>query len=291
MTQPQPHSLLTIACIQMRPEIGQISTNIAHSLALIRRAHQQGAQLIVLPELCNSGYMFASRSEAFALSETIDGETVQAWLAIAHELDVTLVAGFTEREGDQLFNSAALVGPDGLIGCYRKLHLWGEENLFFERGNVQVPVFTTPFGRIACAICYDIWFPEVMRLAALQGADILCVPTNWVPMANQRADQPVMANILAMAGAHSNGMFIAAADRVGTERGQPFLGSSIIVGCEGWPLAGPASVTDEEILIAQVDLSDARKRRQFNDYNHVLHDRRTDFYQDMLGTTLARGPG
>jgi N-carbamoylputrescine amidase len=291
MTQPQPHSLLTIACIQMRPEIGQISTNIAHSLALIRRAHQQGAQLIVLPELCNSGYMFASRSEAFALSETIDGETVQAWLAIAHELDVTLVAGFTEREGDQLFNSAALVGPDGLIGCYRKLHLWGEENLFFERGNVQVPVFTTPFGRIACAICYDIWFPEVMRLAALQGADILCVPTNWVPMANQRADQPVMANILAMAGAHPVGGGNEHPVRMGTERGQPFLGSSIIVGCEGWPLAGPASVTDEEILIAQVDLSDARKRRQFNDYNHVLHDRRTDFYQDMLGTTLARGPG
>ncbi|MFT5532847.1 MAG: N-carbamoylputrescine amidase [Burkholderiaceae bacterium] len=291
MTTPPPQSLLTIACIQMRPEIGEIQANVAHSLQLIRRAHQQGAQLIVLPELCNSGYMFASRSEAFALSETIDGETVQAWLAIAKELDITLVAGFTERDGDQLFNSAALVGPDGLIGCYRKLHLWGEENLFFERGNLQVPVFSTPFGRIACAICYDMWFPEVMRLAALQGADILCVPTNWVPMANQPVDQPVMANILAMAGAHSNSMFIAAADRVGIERGQPFLGSSIIVGCEGWPLAGPASINDEEILIAQVNLSDARKSRQFNAYNHVLHDRRTDFYQDMLGTTLVRGPG
>jgi predicted amidohydrolase len=270
--------------------MGQTQENIAHSLQLIRRAHQQGAQLIVLPELCNSGYMFASRSEAFALSETIDGVTVQAWLAIAQELGITLVAGFAERDGKQLFNSAVLVGPDGLIGCYRKLHLWGEENLFFERGNLQVPVFSTPLGRIACAICYDMWFPEVMRLAALQGADILCVPTNWVPMPNQPPDQPVMANILAMAGAHCNSMFIAAADRVGIERGQPFLGSSIIVNCDGWPLAGPASAIDEEILVAQVNLSEARKVRQLNPYNHVLRDRRTDFYHDMIGTSLVREP-
>jgi N-carbamoylputrescine amidase len=290
MTDTHQQSLLSIACIQMRPEMGQTQENIAHSLQLIRRAHQQGAQLIVLPELCNSGYMFASRSEAFALSETIDGVTLQAWLAIAQELGITLVAGFAERDGKQLFNSAVLVGPDGLIGCYRKLHLWGEENLFFERGNLQVPVFSTPLGRIACAICYDMWFPEVMRLAALQGADILCVPTNWVPMPNQPPDQPVMANILAMAGAHCNSMFIAAADRVGIERGQPFLGSSIIVNCDGWPLAGPASAIDEEILVAQVNLSEARKVRQLNPYNHVLRDRRTDFYHDMIGTSLVREP-
>jgi len=125
----------------------------------------------------------------------------------------------------------------------------------------------------------------------LQGADILCVPTNWVPMANQPRELPAMANILAMAGAHSNSMFVAAADRVGEERGQPFLGCSIIVDCHGWPVAGPASAVDEEILVARVNLSDARKARQLNTYNQLLRDRRTDLYHEMLGTSMLRGPG
>lgn len=291
MSDAVAQSPLTIACAQMRPEIGLKHENVEKSLRMIRRAHSLGAQLVVLPELCNSGYVFASRSEAFALAETMEGETVLAWLDIAKELGVTLVAGFAEREGDRLYNSAVLVGPGGIIGSYRKLHLWGEESLFFERGNLQVPVFATPFGRIACAICYDMWFPEVFRLAALQGADILCVPTNWVPMKNQPRELPAMANILAMAGAHSNSMFVAAADRVGEERGQPFLGCSIIVDCHGWPVAGPAGAVDEEIIVAQVNLSDARKARQLNAYNQLLRDRRTDLYQEMLGTSMLRGPG
>jgi predicted amidohydrolase len=141
-----------------------------------------------------------------------------------------------------------------------------------------MPVFHTPFGRIACAICYDIWFPEVFRMASGGGADILCVPTNWVPMPAQRPELPVMANVLAMGGAHSNGMFVAAADRVGTERGQPFLGCSLIVDSQGWPVAGPASATDEAILVAGVNLSDARRNRQLNAFNHVLRDRRPDVY-------------
>src|SRR5262249_14268864 len=147
----------------------------------------------------------------------------------------------------------------GFIGKYRKNHLWAAENLFFEPGNLGVPVFHTGIGRIAAAICYDIWFPETFRLAALQGADILCVPTNWVPMAEQPATLPAMANILAMGGAHANSMFVAAADRVGTERGQPFIGGSIIVGCSGWALAGPASPDREEMILAEANLSDARR--------------------------------
>jgi predicted amidohydrolase len=90
------------------------------------------------------------------------------------------------------------------------VHLWGAENLFFEAGDLGVPVWKTEFGRMAVAICYDGWFPETYRLAALQGADILCVPTNWVPMPDQPANTLVMANILAMGGAHSNSMYVAA---------------------------------------------------------------------------------
>lgn len=291
MPETLSRSPLTIACAQMRPEIGRKQENLAKSIAMIRRAHVQGARLIVLPELCNTGYVFDTREEAFALSETIGGDSVQAWTEVAVELGVTIVAGFTERDGNALYNSAVLTGPAGVIGSYRKLHLWGEESLFFERGNLKVPVFVTPFGRIACAICYDMWFPEVFRLAALQGADILCVPTNWVPMKNQPSHLPVMANVLAMSGAHSNSMFVAAADRVGEERGQPFLGCSIIVDCNGWPVAGPASPVEEELLLATVDLSEARKARQLNAFNQLLRDRRTDVYAEMLGTDLMRGPG
>jgi N-carbamoylputrescine amidase len=272
-------SRVGVACIQMQPEVGAKARNVARATELIGEAHARGARLIVLPELCNSGYVFETRDEAFALSETFaDGATIRAWAALAAKLDVTLVAGYAERDGDLLYNSAAIIGPRAVLGNYRKLHLWGDEHLFFEPGNLGVPVFHTPFGRIACAICYDIWFPEVFRLAANGGADVLCVPTNWVPMPAQPAGLPVMANLLAMSGAHSNGLFVAAADRVGSERGQPFLGCSVIVDAHGWPAAGPASATGEEILVAQVNLADARRHRQLNAFNHVLRDRRPDVY-------------
>jgi N-carbamoylputrescine amidase len=273
-------SRVAVACIQMQPEVGAKARNVAHATELIEQAHARGARLIVLPELCNSGYVFESREEAFALSETLaDGATIRTWASLAARLGVTFVAGYAERDGDVLYNSAAIIGPQQVLGNYRKLHLWGDENLYFDPGNLGVPVFHTPFGRVACAICYDIWFPEVFRLAANAGADILCVPTNWVPMPAQPAGLPVMANLLAMSGAHSNGLFVAAADRVGNERGQPFLGCSVIVDAHGWPVAGPASATDEEILVAQVNLADARRCRQLNGFNHVLRDRRPDVYR------------
>ncbi|MCW5625631.1 MAG: hydratase, partial [Burkholderiales bacterium] len=117
----------------------------------------------------------------------------------------------------------------------------------------------------------------------------LCVPTNWVPMPDQPTDQLVMANILAMGGAHSNALFVAAADRVGVERGQPFLGNSLIVSNVGWPIAGPASATDVQTLFADINLSDARRRRNLSDFNHILRDRRTDVYDEMLGTDTKPG--
>jgi predicted amidohydrolase len=167
--------------------------------------------------------------------------------------------------------------------------LWGKENVIFQPGNLGVPVFDIGVGRVACAICYDIWFPEIFRLAALQGADMLCVPTNWVPMPAQPGNLPMMANILAMGGAHANSMFVAAADRIGVERGQPFLGNSVIVSHTGWPLAGPASLDREEMLIADIDLADARRNRNLTDFNERLRDRRTDLYGEMLGSKAIPG--
>jgi N-carbamoylputrescine amidase len=281
---------IKIACIQMQPAIGNVEANVAHSIALIDRAVGLGARLVVLPELCNSGYMFQSREEAFAASEPVPaGPTVRAWSETAARHKLHLVAGICERDGAKLFNSAVLIGPAGYIGTFRKVHLWNEENLYFEPGDLGFPVFHTAIGRIGMAICYDGWFPETYRLCALQGADIVCVPTNWVPIPGQAEGREAMANILAMAAAHSNSIYIACADRVGTERGQPFEGQSLIVGYTGWPVAGPASRDREEILVAEVALGEARRARNWNAFNQVLRDRRSDLYDEMLGSDIKRG--
>ena len=152
-----------------------------------------------------------------------------------------------------------------------------------------MPVFRTPIGRIASNICYDSWFPESFRLAALQGADIICMPTNWVPIPGQKKGERAMANTLVMAAAHSNSVFIAAADRIGTERGQPFEGQSLIVSYTGWPIGEPASKDKEEIIYAKVNLADARRKRNWNEFNQPLRDRRIDVYGEMLGSRHTPG--
>lgn len=283
-------SLIKVACVQMETKVGDLDGNIRRSSEMATQAARDGARLVVMPELCNSGYVFNSREEAFELSEEIPGgPAFNAWWDVAREYGAVIVAGIAERAGEVLYNSSVVIGPDGHIGTFRKVHLWNEENLFFEPGNLGFPVFHTPFGRIGTFICYDGWFPESYRLCALQGADILCVPTNWVPIPGQAKGERAMANILHMANAHSNSVFIACADRIGTERGQPFLGESLIISYTGWPIAGPASKDREEIISADVNLADARRKRDWNDFNQILRDRRTDVYDEMLGSEV--GPG
>lgn len=269
----------TVAVAQMRPVFGETEENLRTIAALVRRAHDRGARLVVLPELCSTGYVFEDRDEALGLAEAVpDGPTVAAWEALCWELGLHLVAGIAERVGDALYNSSVLVGPEGFIGIYRKVHLWGREKLVFEPGDLRFPVFDTGLGRVAMVICYDEWFPESLRSCALGGADLVCVPTNWVPMAEQPLERNAMAVTLTMAGAHANGVYVAAADRVGTERGQPFEGQSVIVDHTGWPLAGPASRTDEELLLAHVSPSVARAARTWSEFNNPIADRRPDTY-------------
>lgn len=288
--QTSDEAKITVACVQMEPVVGEKQRNIKHSIEMIGDAAGRGARLIVLPELANSGYVFETRAEAFDLSEQApDGETCKAWVKACERHDIYIVAGINEREGDLLYNSAVVLRPGGHVGTFRKVHLWNQENLFFEPGNKGFPVFRTPIGRIGTGICYDGWFPETYRLCALQGADIVCVPTNWVPIPGQREGREAMANILTMAAAHSNGIYIACADRIGTERGQPFVGQSIIVEYTGWPIGGPASPDKEEIIIAEVNLADARRKRNWNEFNQPLRDRRTDVYSEMLGSEARPG--
>ncbi|MBS0849187.1 nitrilase family protein [Citrobacter sp. JGM124] len=290
MILAHPEAPVVVACIQMEPVFSAVKQNVATSIQLIEQAAAQGATLMVLPELCNSGYVFADRAEAWELAEEIpEGTSTQAWLACAQRLGIYLVAGITEREGHDLYNSAVILGPEGFIGRYRKVHLWGDEGLFFTPGNLGFPVFKTAIGTLGCHICYDSWFPESFRLAALQGAEIICIPTNWVPIPGQDPKREAMANILLMAAAHSNSVFVAAANRVGTERGQPFIGQSVVVSYTGWPVSGPASADDPQTLLAELNLADARRHRCWNDFNQVLKDRRSDVYDHMLGSGIQAG--
>ena len=268
-----------VACCQIAPQVGDKAGNLALAAQAIERAARGGARIVVLPELCNSGYVFESRSEARALAEPFaDGPSIDLWCRLAADLGLVVVAGFAERAGDTLYNAAAVVGPAGRLGVYRKVHLWGDENLFFAPGDLGFPVFATEHGTLGVGICYDGWFPEFYRACALKGAELVCVPTNWVPIPGQDPQREAMANILTMAAAHSNSICIAAADRIGTERGQPFIGQSLIVSHTGWPVGGPASATEAAIVFADLDLAEARRARRWNDFNQVLRDRRPEAY-------------
>ena len=271
--------LVRVACCQIAPQVGEKEANLNKTAAFIHSAASQGAKIIVLPELCSSGYVFASRAEATALADTYeDGQTTNLWAELAKSLGVYIVGGFAERCGATLYNAAAVLGPQGRIGLFRKVHLWGDENLFFTPGDLGFPVFATEYGTIGVAICYDGWFPETYRACALKGAELVCVPTNWVPISGQDPEREAMANILTMASAHTNSIYIAAADRVGTERGQAFIGQSLIASYTGWPVGGPASATEEGILLADLDLAQAKRARRWNDFNQVLRDRRPEAY-------------
>jgi predicted amidohydrolase len=271
--------MITIAVGQIRPVFGDVPGNTRDSLEMIRDAAEAGAHVVVLPELISSGYMMSSREEAYSLAEVAgEGPATTAWKSAAVELGIIVVAGFPERDGSSLYNSAILCLPSGEHTVYRKVHLWDEEALYFEPGDLGFPVVQTEHGRLGMMICYDGWFPESYRSLVLAGADLVCVPTNWVPIPGQEDGQQAMATILSMAAAHSNGVVVAAADRVGVERGQEFIGQSLIVSHTGWPVAGPASPTDPALLLAEVDLAAARRSRGWGQFNNPVKDRRMESY-------------
>jgi predicted amidohydrolase len=270
---------VTVATVQFEPIIGDRAGNLAAIERLAKAAKTQGAEIVVLPELADSGYTFRDGEEVAALAGPVPGgPSAETLRRLAEEFGLYIVSGIAEQDGDRFYNSALLCGPEGYIGKYRKLHLWNNENRLFRKGDLGLPIFDLPFGRIGIAICYDGWFPETFRQLALAGAELVCVPTNWVPMAGAEGVPEPMANILHKAAAHTNGLYIACADRIGIERGQSFIGRSLIVGPQGWPISGPASADREEILLAQIDLSSVTETRTLNSFNHLLGDRRADVY-------------
>jgi predicted amidohydrolase len=267
-----------VACCQYAPRVGEPEANRARGVRAIRSAAQAGARVIVLPELASSGYVFRDHDEAALLAEPLDGPTVSEWGELAAELGVVVVAGLCERgEDGAVFNSAVVLDDSGLRARYRKAHLWDTEKLVFEAGDAPPPVVTVAGTvRLGVIICYDLEFPEWVRIPALAGAHLLCVPTNW-PRSPRPAGQRPIEVVRAQAAASVNRMFVAACDRVGAERGVEWVGGSVIVDADGWPLAGPTPGDDEQLLTADCHLDDA-ENKAISDRNDVFADRRTDLY-------------
>jgi len=278
-------SVLRIGLCQYSPKVGEMDLNRDLGLEWIGRAADGGADLIVLPELAASGYTFQSEQEAVASSQEATGRTLLAWGELCRERGLHVVCGFSEQTAGQRFNAAALIGPGGLVGVYRKAHLFNDEKSYFAPGDTGFPVFELPFGRVGILICYDLWFPEAARVLTLRGADLVCVPTNWVAnFRREPADQRgwTMGDYACVGLATQNQVFVAAADRIGEERGVRFVGCSCLVGPDGVMIAGPAPVDREALLVAEVDLDRARRSRARTPRNDTLGDRRPELYRDLV---------
>lgn len=282
-------NVIRTAVCQYEPVLGDLPANVEKGALAIEEAAENGADLIVLPEMANSGYVVFSSAEARALAERPEeSPAVARWQQLAQEYDTHIIAGFGEKVSDTaLYNSALVLGPTGILGAYRKTHLFFEEKLYYRPGDLGFPVFDLPFGRVGILICYDLRFPEASRILALKGADMICVPTNWVSLMTPDrlwdAQGYCQANYVAIANAAMNQVYMACADRVGEERGVQFLGCSLIIDPAGTPLAGPASADGDEVLVAEMNLSAARRAKNRNDLNHTWLDRRTDLYSATLG--------
>ncbi len=247
----------------------------------ITTAVEAGAQIVVLPELSNSGYVFESEAEARAAAEPADGELLRAWADAARPADALVIGGFAELAPDgTLYNSAALVGGEGTLAVYRKLHLWDHESRWFEPGQDPAPVVETPYGRIGLGVCYDIEFPELSRGLALAGADLIVFPTNWPYDAEPPNGRPIITSLVA-ATAYANKVFLALCDRSGTERGLEFEGASVIADPDGAIVGGPIPTRGAETIYADCDLAVARDKST-SDRNDAFADRRPERYAATL---------
>jgi len=228
------------------------------------------ADLYILPELFNTGYNFIDENEVSSLAEPLDGLTINMMIEWSKKKSCYVVFGFAEKS-DRIYNSAILIGPDGMIGLYRKVHLFDRENLLFDPGNCGFPVCETPFGKIGMMICFDWIYPESARSLTLNGAQLIAHPSNLV--------LPFCPDAM-LTRCLENRVFAATADRIGVEsRGGidlQFIGTSEIVSPNGSILCRLGS-KETAIAVTEVDLSLATLKN-INHYNDLLKGRRPDQY-------------
>ena len=256
-----------IAVVQFQPELANPEENIKRLEPLLDSTRD--CRLVVLPELANSGYNFTDFGQAWQNSETIGerGLFQDFLIDSARKNNYFIVSGINERIMGKLYNTAVLVGPEGMIGIYRKLHLFMNEKDIFQQGNAGLPVFDLGGFKIGIMICFDYLFPEPWRIMAEKGADLICHPSNLLTENAQRC-LPGLALM--------NRVYVATANRIGTERGIMFNGSSLFTDPSG-KIITMASIDKTEIIKTEID-TQLSANKIINPINHVFNDRRPDVY-------------
>jgi len=271
---------ITVACVQTEPRILEKAHNVERCLGLIEVAAGKGAQLVVLPECALTGYCYSSLEEAMTIAEPVPGPSTDEIAATCHDRNVYAVLGLLEADGDRCYNAAVLLGPGGLVGKYRKLHLprLGVDR-FVHPGDLAPAVHETEVGRVGIGICYDIMFAEYARVLALQGADVLVYSANWP----QREGSYIGAypDCVVPTRAIENHVYCVAVNRVGEERGTRFFGRSRVADYFGRPLAD-GKHGEEDIIYADIEPAQARQKRVVvvpgeHEVN-VIGDRRPELY-------------
>lgn len=271
---------VNVGLVQVGTEPYEVEKNRSGTVEMATRAFQDGADIVILPEMVVHGYVADARGVA-PLAEPVDGPSARAWTEVAASHGGYICGGFCERDGDALYNSVIVVGPNGRILHYRKLHLFGDEKVAFRPGDLGLPIAHTTFGTIGVCVCYDLRFVEVVRVLALKGADLICVPTAWLPgFDRERWDEHGMCPQAYGALFQSNlsQTFIACASQAGIHGGLEFLGSSILADPYGKKAAGPLSGTEDEVFVVEVDMSAAKRAQVRDTLIAPRADRRTDVY-------------
>ncbi|MBU3682286.1 MAG: carbon-nitrogen hydrolase [Flavobacterium sp.] len=286
-------STYTIAVLQLNLN-DVAANNLNKCITWVRKAAQQGAEVISLPELYSSHYFCQSEDVAnFELAEPLYSTSFIAFSELAKELGVVIIVPFFEKRMAGIYhNSAYIIDADGTeAGLYRKMHIPDDphfyEKFYFTPGDIGFKTFPTQKGKIGTLICWDQWYPEAARLTALQGAEVLFYPTaiGWHPLEKEEYGENQHGAWMNVMKGHAvaNGVYVAAANRVGLEHyipgtaGIQFWGSSFIAGPQGEILA-QASHDQEEILMAEVDLTLQENVRQNWPF---FRDRRIDAYGDI----------
>jgi predicted amidohydrolase len=273
-----------IAGVQMDVRILEKSYNLGKTIAYAQEAQGNGAKIVIFPELALTGYCFSSLEEAIPISEPIPGPSTNIIHKICKELDILILIGLIETENKKYFNSSALLGPNGLIGKYRKIHLpfIGLDRFVFE-GDIPFKVYDTKSGIFGWVICYDASFPESIRVLTLGGAELVAVITNW-PEGGETAPK-----FMVPARAIENHINYIAVNRIGSERGFRFIGQSKIVDYVGKTLAEAGS-DKEEIIYSEIDLEKARDKRTVIIPGEFevdrIKDRRPKFYKPLIDPTF-----
>ncbi len=267
------------AAIQMQPALMHPAANLAKVTSWIREAHARSARVAVFPECALTGYAL-SAEESAAIAERVPGPRTEQLARVCDQLDMLAVVGTIESDEEgRCFNSAVLIGPQGVLGRYRKTHLpYLGVDRFLAAGDSIGPPVASASGRLGLLICYDLRLPEPARLLALAGAQVLVLPTAWPASAR------LYPEFLARARTAENGVYLVAANRIGEERGTQYLGRSLIAGPDGEILA-EASPDQEEMLLAEIDLARSdQKKRVFSPGEYELDlfgDRRPDLYAPL----------